>query len=83
MEAAIEKKKSSGIAGDIYGGLASMLVALPSAIAFGLIIYGSLGAEYASKAAIAGIMGAVALGLITPIIGGTARLITAPCAPTP
>ena len=58
-----------------------MLVALPSAIAFGIIIYSPLGAQYAGNAAVAGMIGAVALGLIAPLFGGTPRLITAPCAP--
>jgi len=58
-----------------------MLVALPSAIAFGIIIYSPLGAQYAGNAAVAGMIGAVALGLIAPLFGGTPRLVTAPCAP--
>ncbi|OFZ14422.1 MAG: hypothetical protein A2X86_05635 [Bdellovibrionales bacterium GWA2_49_15] len=58
-----------------------MLVALPAAIAFGLVIYAPLGADYTSFGALAGILGTIALGLVTPMIGGTAGLITAPCAP--
>ena len=68
-------------AGDIWGGLAAMLVALPSAIAFGVAIYSPLGAGYAAQGAIAGILGTAALGLIASSFGGTDRLITAPCAP--
>jgi SulP family sulfate permease len=67
--------------GDVWGGLASMLVALPSAIAFGVTIFSPLGAGYAAQGAIAGILGATALGLIASSFGGTDRLITAPCAP--
>lgn len=69
------------VAGEIWGGLASMLVALPSAIAFGLIIYAPLGPDWAGRGALAGIVGTVVLGLIVPALGGTPRLITAPCAP--
>ena len=58
-----------------------MLVALPSAIAFGVAIYSPLGASYAAQGALAGILGVTALGLIAPVLGGTNRLITAPCAP--
>ena len=68
-------------AGDFWGGFAAMLVALPSAIAFGVTIYLPLGASYAAQGALAGILGATALGLIAPALGGTNRLITAPCAP--
>ena len=58
-----------------------MLVALPSAIAFGVTIYASLGGSYAAYGALAGILGATALGLVASIMGGTKRLISAPCAP--
>ena len=68
-------------AGDFWGGLAAMLVALPSAIAFGVTIYSPLGASHAAQGALAGTLGATALGLIAPALGGTQRLITAPCAP--
>lgn len=74
-------KDHSSWAGDTWGGLASMLVALPSAIAFGVAIFSPLGAGYAAQGAIAGILGATALGLIASGLGGTDRLITAPCAP--
>ncbi len=67
--------------GDLWGGLAAMLVALPSAIAFGVTIYSPLGGSYAAQGALAGILGATALGLIASSFGGTDRLITAPCAP--
>ncbi|MBI4986592.1 MAG: SLC26A/SulP transporter family protein [Rhodocyclales bacterium] len=68
-------------AGDFWGGLAAMLVALPSAIAFGVTIYASLGGSYAAYGALAGILGATALGLVASVMGGTNRLISAPCAP--
>lgn len=58
-----------------------MLVALPSAIAFGVTIYSPLGTSYVAQGALAGILGVTALGLIAPALGGTKRLITAPCAP--
>ncbi|MDX9994058.1 MAG: SulP family inorganic anion transporter [Rhodocyclaceae bacterium] len=69
------------LAGDFWGGLAAMLVALPSAIAFGVTIYAPLGASAAAQGALAGILGAMALGLIAASLGGAPRLISAPCAP--
>ena len=69
------------LAGDTWGGLAAMLVALPSAIAFGVIIFLPLGGALAAQGALAGILGATALGLVAPAFGGCPRLITAPCAP--
>lgn len=73
--------KSDKLAGDFWGGLAAMLVALPSAIAFGVTIYASLGGSYAAYGALAGMLGATMLGLVASLMGGTNRLITAPCAP--
>ena len=67
--------------GNAWGGLAAMLVALPSSIAFGATIYGPLGGSLAAQGAMAGILGATALGLVAPVFGGSSRLITAPCAP--
>lgn len=77
----MEPAKRSNMSGDFWGGLAAMLVALPSAIAFGVTIYSPLGDDYAAYGALAGILGATALGLIAPAFGGARRLITAPCAP--
>ena len=58
-----------------------MLVALPSAIAFGVTIFSPLGGSYAAQGAIAGILGTTALGIVASSFGGTKRLISAPCAP--
>ena len=69
------------IQSDLFGGAAAMLVAFPSAIAFGLIATSTLGGEFVAHGALAGIMGAIVLGLVAPLVGGTPRLITAPCAP--
>ena len=73
--------KANTLLGDFWGGLGAMLVALPSAIAFGVTILAPLGGTYAAQGALAGILGATALGLLAPALGGTNRLITAPCAP--
>ena len=67
--------------GDIWGGFAAMLVALPASVAFGVTVYGAVAPHYAAFGALAGVLGAMALGLIAPTLGGTDRLISAPCAP--
>ena len=67
--------------GDLWGGVAAMLVALPAAIAFGVTIYTAVGPDFAALGALAGIVGATVIGLIASILGGTDRLISAPCAP--
>lgn len=69
------------IAGDLWGGFAAMLVALPAAIAYGIAVYAVLGPQYVAYGSIAGIVGAIALGMIAPLLGGSPRLISAPCAP--
>ena len=66
---------------DAGAGLAAMLVALPSAIAFGVAMYAPLGPGFAGAGALAGVLGTVAMGLIAPALGGAPRLISAPCAP--
>ena len=72
---------SDSLAGDLWGGLASMLVALPSAIAFGVLIYTAIGPDYAGQGALAGILGAAALGIVAPLVSRNGGFITAPCAP--
>ena len=72
---------TSAIMPDIWGGLAAMLVALPSSIAFGVLVYSAISPSMAGEGALAGMVGAAALGLIAPFSGRTRALITAPCAP--
>jgi len=72
---------STGRAGDLWGGLAAMLVALPSSIAFGVLIYSAIGPEQAGAGALAGIFGAAAMGIVAPLVSGNGGFISAPCAP--
>jgi len=55
--------------GDVYGGLNTAIVALPLAMAFG--VESGLGAS-------AGIVGAISLGIVAAIFGGTPLLISGP-----
>jgi SulP family sulfate permease len=68
-------------AGDVWGGFAAMLVVLPSSIAFGVATYAALGKEYVSHGVLAGIIGAIATGLLSSPLGGSPRLISSPCGP--
>lgn len=79
--ARVEPADASPLAGDVWGGFAAMLVALPSAIAFGVTIFSPLGATAGAQGALAGMLGVAMLGLVAAWVGGTARLISAPCAP--
>jgi SulP family sulfate permease len=74
-------KVSRPIAGDLWGGVAAMLVVLPSAIAFGVATYAALGKDYVSHGVLAGIFGAIATGLLSSPLGGSPRLISAPSGP--
>ena len=76
-----EESKAGFGAGEAWGGLAAMLVALPSAIAFGVLVYGAIGPEHAGSGALAGIIGAAALGIVAPLVGRNGGFVTAPCAP--
>jgi len=67
--------------GDVWGGLAAMLVALPAAIGFGVAVFAALGPGFAAHGALAGIVGTVVIGILASSLGGTDRLISAPCAP--
>ena len=68
-------------AGDLWGGLAAMLVALPSSIAFGVLVYSAISPDQAGAGALAGILGAATLGIVAPLVGRNGGFITAPCAP--
>lgn len=78
---AMDTKARGSLAGDLWGGTAAMLVAVPSAIAFGVTILSPLGAGFSAEGALAGLLCAAALGLVTAALGGAPRLISTPCAP--
>ncbi|HKK16991.1 MAG TPA: SulP family inorganic anion transporter, partial [Gammaproteobacteria bacterium] len=67
--------------GDIWGGLAASAVVLPQAMAFGVALL-SPGGFDASQGAIAGLLGAAIVCMVSGIFGGTRGLISAPTGPT-
>ena len=77
----VTKKTDPSVIGDLWGGLAAMLVALPSAIAFGVLVFASISPDHASQGAMVGVIGAAALGIVAGFCGGTPALVSAPCAP--
>lgn len=68
-------------AGEWWGGLAAMLVAMPSSIAFGVAILTAASHALAGQGAFAGIIGAAVLGIVAPLVSRNGGFITAPCAP--
>ncbi len=59
--------------GDIFGGIASAVVALPLALAFGAA---------SGLGPIAGLYGAIAVGFLAAVLGGTPTQISGPTGPT-
>ena len=62
----------SNIKGDFFGGITAGIVALPLALAFG---------EQTELGAVAGLYGAIALGIMAALFGGTKTQISGPTAP--
>ena len=60
------------VRGDFFGGLTAGIVALPLALAFG---------EQTELGAIAGLYGAIAIGILAAYLGGTATQVSGPTAP--
>jgi SulP family sulfate permease len=66
---------------ELGAGLAAALMALPSALGNGLLAFAPLGPEHAAAGAVAGLTGAVVLGLVAALLGGTPGLVSAPSGP--
>ena len=62
----------AGLRGDLFGGLTAGVVALPLALAFGVA---------SGAGAAAGLYGAIALGLLAALFGGTRMQISGPTGP--
>ncbi len=62
----------SNVKGDLFGGITAGVVALPLALAFG---------EQTELGAVAGLYGAIALGIFAALLGGTKTQISGPTAP--
>ncbi len=63
---------TKNLSGDIFGGITAAVVALPLALAFGV---------QSGMGAIAGLYGAIALGILASIFGGTKTQISGPTGP--
>ena len=48
-----DRRQAPAWSGDLWGGLAAMLVALPSSVAFGILVFTSMGEEFAGQGVIA------------------------------
>lgn len=66
--------------GDVLGGVATSVVALPIALALGVAVAATSGDE-PGVGALAGLWGAVAVGFFAAVFGGTRGLMSGPSAP--
>lgn len=74
-------KLFSNIKGDIMGGITTSVIALPLAIAFGIVAFAPLGEEYVAQGALTGLYGVIVAGILTSLFGGTPGQISVPTAP--
>jgi SulP family sulfate permease len=56
-------------------------MALPTALGNGLLVFAPLGPEQAAAGAVAGLTGAIVLGAVASLLGGTPGLVSAPSGP--
>lgn len=78
----MEKGIFSNWRGDLSGGLASAVMALPGNIIYGLIAFAPLGPLYLGQGILAGIYASVFGGLAAALLGGPHGMISGPRAPT-
>lgn len=63
------------------GGITTSVIALPLAIAFGVVAFAPLGEEYIAQGALTGLYGVIVAGILTSLFGGTPGQIAVPTAP--
>ena len=77
--------EKSALKGDMLGGLTAGIVALPLSLAFGIQAFGVISAEdipnIGALSALAGITGAMILGFMASLFGGTHSQISGPTGP--
>ena len=68
----LNRINTNNLKGDAFGGLTAAVIALPMALAFGIA---------SGAGAAAGLWGAVIIGLVASLFGGTPTLISEPTGP--
>jgi SulP family sulfate permease len=71
----------SNLKGDLFGGLSSAVIAVPVALAFGIVAFAPLGPEFASQGALACLYGAILTSFFASLFGGTPTQVTGPTGP--
>ncbi|MAV11608.1 MAG: sodium-independent anion transporter [Synechococcus sp. MED850] len=75
----LNRINATNLRGDVFGGLTAAVIALPMALAFGIAVGNASGVPGAGAAA--GLWGAVIIGLVASLFGGTPTLISEPTGP--
>lgn len=68
--------------GDVSGGVASAVVAIPGNVAAGVIAFAPLGPEYAGQGILAGMLSSIIAGFLAALLGGAPGMIAGPKATT-
>jgi len=68
----------SNLKGDFLGAIAATLVSLPISMTIGVVAFMPLGPDYAVQGVLAGIYGAVILGVVAALFGGRSILVSGP-----
>ena len=79
VSALLNRINATNLRGDVFGGLTAAVIALPMALAFGIAVGNASGVPGAGAAA--GLWGAVIIGLVASLFGGTPTLISEPTGP--
>ena len=75
----LNRFNTNNLRGDAFGGLTAAVIALPMALAFGIAVGNASGVPEVGAAA--GLWGAVMIGLVASLFGGTPTLISEPTGP--
>lgn len=75
----LNRINATNLRGDVFGGLTAAVIALPMALAFGIAVGNASGVPEVGAAA--GLWGAVIIGLVASLFGGTPTLISEPTGP--
>jgi sulfate permease, SulP family len=79
---AVTAARSPGFArarrADLWGGLVSSLIAIPLAMGFGMFAFTALGDSYFAHGALAGLYAAVAVGVVSVVLGDRTTTVYAP-----
>ncbi|NQV83847.1 MAG: SLC26A/SulP transporter family protein [Rhodospirillales bacterium] len=68
----------SSLKGDIKGGLVAALISLPMSMSMGIVAFLPFGPEYAVQGGVAGIYGAIIVGIGALIFGGRVVMVPGP-----